>query len=257
MVLGDIATHIRFLTATDSTSYPDANLLIAINIWYEKIVSMILESADESDFDDINQSDYPTATRLLVASQRDYAFQTASWTLLGKEGGSGFSGQTLLPLKIKRVDVAYDGSNYYKATPFDDGEVSYGMGNATDDDQYFVKDGPRYDVKYNSIALYPMAAASDVASGAIMRVEQERTIIPFTESQLTTGTVVPGFDSPFHPMLVEGPALEYGRSKNYPQVADWEKSLADWEVRLRAAYSRKQLDRRLQMQNQYDDSSFR
>ena len=257
MTLGDIAVKARFLSNTDSTSYPDVNILIDINIWYQKVVSMILESADEANFADTNDTNYPLTTRLLVAAQRDYAFGTALWTLLGKEGGAGTATQTLLPLKIKRLDVAYDGTNYYKATPFDDGTSKYGMGNASNDDQYFVKDAPQYDVKFNSIFLYPMATAADVTAGAIMRLEQERNVIPFTSGQLTAGTVIPGFDAPFHPILAEGAALEYGKARAYPQVEDWEKNLQDWEARLRTAYGRKNLDNRLQFQNQYDDSSFR
>jgi len=121
MTLGDINTKVLALVHTNSNTYIDANMVIDINIWYQKIVSMILESQDYTDFDDNRDTNYPIATRALVASQRDYAFGTALWTLAGKEGGAGTATQTLLPLKIKRLDVTYDGVNYFRATPFDDG----------------------------------------------------------------------------------------------------------------------------------------
>ena len=62
-----------------------------INSAYEKVVSMILESMDEWDWDDVNFSTtYPIATQSMVANQRDYAFPTST-------------------LKIKRVDLSFGG----------------------------------------------------------------------------------------------------------------------------------------------------
>ncbi len=240
MTLGDIALKARFLTSTDTTSWPDNVLLIDINNWYQKVVSMILESVDDSDFDDARRTNYPVQTTPLVAGQRDYTMPVSEKVL-----------------KIKRVDVTYDGNTWYRAEPIDSGSVEFGLGNDTKTDANFTQIMPRYDIKYNSLFIYPLASAADVAAGASMRLEWSRQIMPFTSSDytsvLTDSTVVPGFDDPFHPMLVEGPALDFGRTKVYPQVEDWEKSLADWEVRLRTAYGRKDLDTRLRLEMAYDD----
>lgn len=257
MTLGDIATEARFKTESDTTSYPDANLLIHINLWYQKIVTMILESMDLSDFDDSTiTGSYPIATRTL-AVQRDYAFGTASWTLLGKEGATGTTGQTLLPLKIKRLDISYDGGlNYYKAEPLDAGEIPYGIGNDANIDQNYIKEAPRYDVQYNSVLLYPMPIASDVAAGALMRIEFLRDVQTFTSSQfpLASSTAVPGIDAPFHMMIALGAAREYAESRSYPQLPVMIQQLADWELRLRTAYGRKQLDAIPRMDYAYDDN---
>ena len=254
MTLGDIATHARFLTQSDTTSYPDANLLININNWYQKIVTMILESMDGSDFDDSSiTATYPIATRTL-ANRRDYAFGTASWTLLGKEGGTATTNTTILPLKIKRLDISYDGgSNYYKSEPIDAGQITEGIGNDTNIDKNFIKETPRHDVQSNSILIYPMPTTGDVAAGALMRVEFMRDITPYTSSDLSTGTAVPGIDTPYHAMIAEGAAKEYAQSRQLPQVAQLMASLQDWEVRLRMAYGRKELDTHLSMANAYDD----
>ena len=234
MTLGDVATKARFLTSTDTTSYPDANLLIDINLWQNKIVSAIYESVDESDFDDARRTNYPVQTTPMIAGQRDYTMPVSEKVR-----------------KIKRLDITYDGVNWVRATPFDDGERNFGLGNDTITDSHFSTAAPRYDVSYNSFFVYPMATASQVSAGAAVRAEWSRDIQPFTTSDysvvLTDSTVVPGFDDPFHPMLAEGAALEYGRARSYPQVPDWEKSLADWEVRLRQAYGKKDLDRRLSL----------
>lgn len=238
MTLGDIATKARFLTNTDTTSYPDANLLIDINIWYHKVVSMILESQDESDFDDSRRTNYPIQTTPMVANQRDYTMPVNEKVL-----------------KIKRVDVSWNGgTNWYRAEPIDSGTIQAGIGfdsaTAVDAelDQQFIQIAPRYDIAYNAVWIYPMPTATDVANGAIIRTEWERQIQVFTTadytSVITDSTVVPGFDDPWHQMLSYGAAYEYAQTKQLPMQAQIAQKLQEDEIRLRAAYSHKQLDRR-------------
>lgn len=254
--LGQVALKARALTHSDTTSYTAANLLIDINLEYEKIVTMILESQDDTDFEDPRQVNYPIATRVLVAGQRDYAFATASWSLQGREGGAATSNVALLPLKIKRVDVTYDGTNWFRATPFDDGAVGFGFGNPTNEDQNMIKQAPRYDIKYNSISVYPLAIASDVSSGAKIRIEFSRDVVVFTTADYTVdptdSTVIPGIDSPFHMMIAYGAAYEFANANLLPQLQNIKDDLAIWEQRLRAAYGRKDQDTVLSLAPAYD-----
>lgn len=248
MTLGDIATTARFYTNTDTSSYTDAQLLININIWYQKIVSIIFESQDDTDFDDARRTDYPIQTTPMVANQRDYAMAV-----------------TEAVLKIKRVDMTYDGSHWYRGTAKDSSEYGFGIGfdqaSSTDTvfDQHFIQQAPVYDVSYNSIFIAPMPTATDVANGGTIRVEWERNVIPFTTadytSVLTDSTVVPGFDAPFHPMLAAGAAFEYASARQLPQFAQLQQELQDWEVRVRQAYGRKELDTRLQFRPSYQNYS--
>lgn len=241
MTLGDIATTARFKTNTDTTSYTDAQLLININVWYQKAVSMILESMDESDFDDARRTNYPIQTTPLIASQRDYTLPVSEKVL-----------------KIKRVDITYNGTDYYKAEPIDTGEQDYGLGNDTNTDRNFIHELPRYDIRYNSIFIYPLPTQTDVDAGGKIRVEWERQIQEFTSSDytsvLTDSTVVPGFDDPFHGILSTGAAYEYAVAKQLPQLAQLAPELADWEQRIKTHYGRKELDRRLTLQPYYDDT---
>lgn len=236
MTLGDIATKIRALTHTDASSYLDANLLIDINIWYQKVVTMILESQDDTDFDDQRNTNYPIVTTSLVAGQRDYSMPVSESVL-----------------KIKRVDITYDGTNYYRAMPFDDGVTTWGQGNSTNEDINMLKVMPRYDIKYNSLFIYPLASATDVSNGALIRVEWSRNVVPFTSSELTAGTVVPGFDAPFHPLLVYGTAADKATSDNLPNAQNLAQMANDWETRLRQAYNRKDIDLVLAMMPAYDN----
>lgn len=232
MTLGEIATKARSLVNANSTTYTDANLLIDINLWYQKAATMILEAQDEADFDDARNTDYPIKTTALVANQRDYAIAVSEKML-----------------KFKRLDVTYDGVNWYKAEPIDSGQFMTGLGPSSATamestiDGRFSKTNPRYDIKYGSIFLYPRASTADVTAGATMQAEWYRQVTPFTSAELTAGTVVPGFDDPFHPIIPYGCAFEFAQSRQLPQVKSIFPMLQDYEARLKQAYSNKQKDR--------------
>lgn len=247
--LGDIAVKARALTHADTVSYPAVNLLVDINLWYQKVVSMILESQDDSDFDDQRigaggsagvTANYPIVTTPLVAGQRDYSIPVSETVL-----------------KIKRVDITYNNTDWYRATPFDDGVPAWGMGNTTTEDINFIKQAPQYDVKYNSLFIYPLATAADVAAGAKIRVEWDRNVIPFTTADYTVdpndSTQIPGFDPDFHHMLSYGAAYEYANANNLPQLGNIKQDLLDWEARLRTAYGRKDLDTQMAFQSIFDN----
>lgn len=238
--LGDIANKARALTHSDTTQYTAVNLVIDINIWYQKVVSAILESQDDSDFDDQRNTNYPVVTTPLIAGQRDYSIPVSETVL-----------------KIKRVDITYDGTNWYRATPFDNGVPGWGFGNPTNEDSNFIKQAPQYDVQYNSLFIYPLAVAADVSAGGSIRVEWERNIVPFSASDYTTdpndSTVIPGFDPVFHHFLSYGAAYEYANANNLPQLQNIKTDVADWENRLRIAYGHKDLDTQMYLRPAYDN----
>lgn len=239
MTLGDINTKVLSLTHADTSSYPDATMLIDINLWYQKVVSMIFESQDDTNFDDNRNTNYPIVTTPLVAGQRDYAIPVSEQVL-----------------KIKRVDISYDGVNYFRARPFDDGVPEWGFGNTTFEDSNFIQQAPSYGVKYNSIFIYPMLATT--TSNATLRIEWERAMIPFSQSAdytgstMSTSTSIPGIDLPWHPILAYGAAYEFANANNLPQLQNIKQDLADWEARLRTAYGRKDLDTLLYMRPAYN-----
>ena len=241
MTIGEINQKITAITNVDEATYSSALRLIDINIWLHRIQSMIFTSMDEVDFDDKNYGDYPELTTPLIAGQRDYTIPNSEKVV-----------------SFKRVDISYDGQNYYRAIPIDTGEIQQGLGptsataQQTKTDTLFARTAPRYDCAYNSVFIYPAPTASDVANGGKIFIEWNRELKEFTSSDLANGTAVPGFDTEFHAILAYGPAYEFllgtGQNVDTTYVA---KSLQELEARLIATYGKKQIDRNMSAVPQY------
>ena len=157
-----------------------------------ELTSDIIVSRDDFDWDDPYKIDYPIATTPLVAGQRDYQFDNISF------------------LKLKRVDVTYDGTNYYRAEPFDSATYKEGLGNDDEVDSHFSKTQPFYDPKSFGFWLYPRANASEVALGAKVRIEYTRAYDEYTYDDTTKE---PPIDRPWHDLIAIGAAL---RNPNLP-----------------------------------------
>lgn len=238
-----LVDDITFWTGATTNEYSLADRTRNINTWYYKVVTMALNSLDEWDFDDPNFSnDHPIVTRPLVANRRDYAFSTALWSLIATEGGAAGSDAAIKPLKIKRVDICYDGTGNvcYKAEPFDSSEMGLGLGNDTETDGRFSKSKPYYDLDGNAINVYPRASDANVTNSGVLRVEFVREIDEFTTSDTTQE---PGIDEPFHRMLSIGASLDYVIKHGLPNKNELAALLADYEERLKKYYGSKSTDR--------------
>lgn len=170
-----------------------------VNETVHDLTTDIMLLQDSFDWDDPYKTDYPIATTPLVASQRDYQFDNISF------------------LKLKRVDVSYDGVTYYRATPFDSAAYMDGMGNDTKTDAQFTKSEPMYDPKAFGFWLYPMADATDVSNGGVIRIEYSRG---HTEYVSTDITKEPPIDRPFHDLIALGAAARWAIRKRQSNAGD-------------------------------------
>jgi len=201
-----------------------------INVAYQKVVSMILAAQDDWDWDDIGTSDgstgtqtnYPIGTINMVAGQRDYSLPAS-----------------LKILKLKRIDVTYDNTTYYKAEEWDSATTPDGLGNDTITDARFSRTSPRYDLRANSIFIYPAATSADVAAGANIRLEFFREPSEFAS---TDTTKTPGIDTPFHPFIAVLASFEWCMSQDLARVPNLMAIAQDWESRLKQYYGRKNED---------------
>ena len=241
MTLSDIATKARSLTGTDSNNYTNAQLLIDLNIVHQKAADIILSAQDESDYDDPNHGDYPTGTFPLTTNR------------------DNFIPTTERILQLKTASISYDGTNYYKSTPIDSNEFPFGQGPASATTQestidgLFSKTAPRHDWKYGALFVYPKATQTEVDAGAKVFLEWTRAAYLFTSSDLSTGTMEPGFDTQFHPFLAYGCAFERSIDKNPALAKDLWGVMQDYEARMRRHYGQKQRGRMISLQADLPD----
>jgi hypothetical protein len=190
-----------------------------INARYQQVVTMVLKSQDEWDYDDINHTTYPIVTTSLVASQQDYTLPAS-----------------LKCLKIKRLELKMDGSNWRKAEPIDIEELA-GASDSVTLSGLFTSSYPRYDIMGNALFLYPVPTAA-VTGGIKLWISRE--IDEFTTSDTTQE---PGLDEPFHRMIALGASLDWAIAKRLDAKADIEAVYTDYEARLLPYYGKKQEDR--------------
>lgn len=146
-----------------------------------RLFAWVIGRSDEWDIDDTNHGDYPVLTAPLTTN-RELTLPV-----------------TEKVLRIKKLWLTYDGSNYVGARPFDSGEANIPQGNDTQTDENFSITDPRYDIKYGTLWIYPKASAAQVAAGAAARIEWTRELDEFTTSDTTQE---PGWlDEPFHPLI--------------------------------------------------------
>ena len=197
---------------------------VHINNAERDVVREILLAQDDFDWDDSNRTNFPIGTFPLTTN-RDYNLPSSL----------GF-------LKLKRVDISYDGVNYVKAEPVDSAQIPSGLGNDDTVDGFYSRQFPRYDAKANGFWLYPRATASDVSAGAKARIEFVRAIDPFA---YTDTTQEPGIDENFHELIAIGASLKYAVTKDAEKAKNL-KVLYDEGIKaLGVYYSQKDRDAQL------------
>lgn len=230
-ILQDVERRLGYKSATiTGNATLKTSFINQVNDKKYEIENLILNSQDEFDYDDSNHTDFPIVTTPLTVN-RDYRITV-----------------TERVLKIKRMDVTYDGTNWYKATPIDSSEMdTFGLGNDTHVDTHFDITTPRYDLKYGSWFLYPKATAAQVTAGAQAQIEWTREGTQFNTDG-TDDEVEPGYDRPFHSLIAKKVALENlaikkgNRSNTHIQLLM--DDIAKQEDALKKHFGNKQQDRR-------------
>lgn len=232
MTLATIQQKIYNLTNSNSTTYPNTQMLADLNTWYERVAMVILRSQDDWDFDDSNKGDLPMLSSDLVNAQQDYSLPLGC-------------------LKVDRIELAYDGVTKYKAEPIDVNFISKGT-LSTQIAQWADPTRPYYDIRANSIFLYPIPSANTSANTGI-KIWIARGITEFTASDLTSGASSPGFDAPFHQILAYGAAHDRAIAKNLANGDRIDKELQVLLQELSTYYGSKDEDMTWVLQPAYQD----
>jgi hypothetical protein len=238
MTLSELNEKLTRLTGESTTRYTNSQRAVDLTIALDKVVTMIIDSQDDADYDDPNHSDFPVFTTPLEPSQRDYTFS------IGDD-----------VLQYKEVEVSWDGTTYYKCQRLDRSLIPYATGNDTLLDNNYSKESPYYDIEGSSVMLYPRPGATD--TGEVL-VRTTRNVTPITSAEITTGTKVLGIDRAFHYMVVllatQQRFFEQNIAGNKLQRVMNE--VEDYETRLRRQYSRKQIDGSISFAGVYDLTDF-
>ncbi len=165
----------RFVTNTNTTTFSDIDLKAALNRYYRSFTNLIIEAMDGWDFN----GDFATSD--LVSGQQEYVFPSDI-------------------LKIKRIEVTFDGTTWRKVRNLDinDKESS---SDSTTVAQDFSENFPFADIMDNSVFLYPIPA-SNVTAG--LKIWYEKDI-----DELADDTDEPNFLKDYHPGLAYGAAKEF------------------------------------------------
>ena len=174
-----------------------------------------------------------TATADLVASQQEYIFPSDI-------------------LKIKRIEISYDGTNWYKAEPMDINE----RGEATDTTSIasdFTTSEPFFDLMDNSVMLYPIPSAN-VTGGIKIWYEKLQTA-------LSADTDEPNFAKPFHKGLCYASAKDYfekylDTKGNLAKMQNAENKMETYIQRMKTFYRKKNQDRAYNVDVAFVDYDF-
>jgi len=221
MTITDINSEARALCSATTTSYTAPDLLRRVNSAYEEVVALILGADGRWQFDDTNFTDFPIATTTMVESQNDYSFDVTH-------------------LEIERVEVLDSSSLWHTVNPIDISQVGVAI------PEYQKNDGlpTQYDKNGSSIVLYPAPTASSVTLASGLKVYFKRTADLFTAGQVTTGTKVPGFASPYHVILAYMAAIPYCEVYKKDRVSALMTKVDTLKRDLIKHYSRREQDRR-------------
>jgi len=207
-----IMNEVRYLTNTDDNSYPDLDLKRNINRYYHLVVGEILASMDDWDFQG------EIATTDLKADQREYYFPMDC-------------------LRIKRVELKLDGTNYKVATFFDINETGKVLATEADITSEFDNDNPYVDMYDQSMFIFS-GPVKDVTDGIMVWYEDEVT-------ELSADTDEPLIAEPYQRALVYGASKDFfARLEMKDRTQEMDGELEKTLSRLRNFYGNKNADRK-------------
>ncbi len=224
-----ICQKIDRLCDSDDTSYPRLNKTAEVNDALEQIVGWIINADGTWQWDDTNNTDFPTGTQTLVSGQSVYSFNDKF-------------------LQLLEVQIKDKEGNWYILPPIDQKEYS----DTAPLEQDFSTSGlPQYYDKItdDSIKIYPAPDNGvTVTLDNGLKIKYKRTASLFTATSATTAdTTEPGFASPYHEILAYMASIPYCMTYKKDRVALYEKRVMDLKKELITHYSQREKDKRKEM----------
>jgi len=183
-----------------------------LNRNYHDLVREILTSMGEWDFGG------EIATASLVADQREYTWPTDI-------------------LKIKRVEVTYDGTNWYKAGPIDTKEDDETLSLDADVNNRYQTNDPKYDAFDQSFFLFPVPTVNSSNGIKIWYIKDV--------TDLSADADEPVIAEPFQHLIAVGAAYDFAMRKGLPIVKQLKSDMDNGIEGLRAYYNTRVPDRNI------------
>lgn len=201
MTPSQFATYVRYKTRTNSTTFPDADIITLMRQRQDEIAEIILK-ADE---DILLVPQYAT----LVANQRDYDYP-----------GDIIS-------RLKRVEAKLDGTNWIKLIEIDLTEINVPIATEADITRVFNNLqysntnpwGARFDLLRKSIYIYS-GTITNVTDGLRAYVDTYPTAISDLTSSVEMSedpsATTHGIPRPLHRLWAMGVIIDYKQSREKP-----------------------------------------
>ena len=233
--IAETATLTRLLTKTTTTSFTNAQLLIAVNACYERITGIILSetSGGRWKWGDINYTALPTYTMTLTNSEPFYQIDSLTGVLI-----------------ILGVEVLDNNGNFYPLDPITLDDIRK-LGIAQS--EYHETDGRplEYEKREHAVILYPAPdnGVSVTLSGGL-RIFFLRGASVVTDMTATTSVGIP---SPWNDALAYGAAYIYAIANGLPNANQLKIERDTKEKELLAFISRRNQDDRPVMTNKFEN----
>jgi len=209
------------------TSMPLATAVRRINASYEELIGEIINADGTWQWDDdVNIGDAPRGKGDLVEGQEYYTFASKY-------------------LQVEAVDIKGTDGIYRRIKPIDPKEFEH-----ISPDEYFGIDASGnpetsfpdfYDIKGNSIRLYPAPTATEVTLTEGLRISFKRTADLFTTSDTSQSPELP---STHHVLLAFMAAVPFCMSYKKDRVPLYEKKVDSMKKTLLEHYSYREKNRR-------------
>jgi hypothetical protein len=181
-----LQTRVRRQTNTDTTSYTNDQINDSLTEWAHLFTSEILDAQDCWDF----QGEIAYAD--LEADQREYTFPTNI-------------------LKIKRIDLKLDGTNWVKANWVDESEIATSISSESDITDNFTNEKPYISLFDKSLFILS-GTITNVTGGIKIWYTEEIVGVSAAGADLTAfsaGTDKPNIAEAFQKGLVYGSAKDW------------------------------------------------
>ena len=237
MTLAKLTSYVRRKTKTDSTTYPDADLLADANIIKDDIAGEIIKANE--DYFGI------PATTNLVADQRVYPFPD---DILGN---------------IKRIEVAFETDTplaFIKITELDLTRYKKGMNEAAIIHNFSNADGEAFfDIYRKALRIF---SGTIIAVTKGLKLWYTQYPADFTDLTSTVdmsvdpSTIKAGFPRPLHRVLATGIIVDFKTSKEVPMALTEGEELYEFKLHQSIGTLKgMNLDREVQGTIPYEDGS--